>query len=230
MQAIILAAGRGKRMNHLTNETPKPMLKIGGKTVAEYKLAILPKTVREIIFIIGHFGEQIRNHFGNSYKGVPIKYLEQKRLQGTGSALFLAKDLIIDRFLVMMGDDIYAKKDLERCLKHRWSLLAKKMNRPAKGAKIVFDENKNILDILERTMVGRDEYNNAGLYVMDRRIFNYPLVAIGNGEFGLPQTLALAAKDIGVKVVRSTSWHQISTPEDLERVEKVFARKKTERI
>jgi len=65
---------------------------------------------------------------------------------------------------------------------------------------------------------------NTGLYVLDDRIFEYPLIPKeeGHEEFGLPQTLVQAAKDIDIKAVPATFWVQISEPEDLQKAEAVL--------
>ncbi|MBU6390492.1 NTP transferase domain-containing protein, partial [Patescibacteria group bacterium] len=88
MQAVILAAGRGVRMNHLTANTPKPLLSVGKANLIEWKLSALPTEFDEIIIIVGYLGEQIRKHFGDQFGGKRVRYAEQKDLNGTGGALF----------------------------------------------------------------------------------------------------------------------------------------------
>jgi len=61
MQAIILAAGRGTRMGELTNDLPKPLLKISGRPILEYTLANLPREIDEVILVIGYHGHKIKN-------------------------------------------------------------------------------------------------------------------------------------------------------------------------
>src|SRR5215212_8859235 len=109
MQAVILAAGRGTRMVELTTEVPKPMLEVSGKTLLEYKFDALPEEVAEVIIIVGYLGSVIQRRFGGEYKGKKLFYVEQEELNGTAGALWHAKDILKDRFIVMMGDDIYTK-------------------------------------------------------------------------------------------------------------------------
>ena len=75
MQAIILAAGRGTRLNYLTENCPKPLIKINGKPILEYTLSSLPSQINEIIIIIGYLGEKIRKTFGNKFRNINIKYV-----------------------------------------------------------------------------------------------------------------------------------------------------------
>src|SRR3989344_5309327 len=120
MQAVILAAGRGTRMNHLTENTPKPMLNVGKMNLIEWKIDALPNEVDEVIVIVGYLGDQIKAHFGENFGDKKMIYTEQKELNGTGGALFLAKDFIKGKFLVMMGDDLYSKEYIEGMIKNGW--------------------------------------------------------------------------------------------------------------
>src|SRR3989344_2665566 len=110
MQAVILAAGLGTRMGELTKRTPKPLLKIGDQNLLERNLENLPPEIKEVVLVIGYLGGQIRKHFGNKWRGRTIRYVEQKEPKGTAHALFICQELLEDRFLVLMGDDLYAQK------------------------------------------------------------------------------------------------------------------------
>lgn len=224
MQAVILAAGRGTRMNHLTKDTPKPMINVGKMNLIEWKIEALPKEIDEVILIIGYLGEQIRKHFDEKFGGKKITYVEQKELNGTGGALFLAKDILKGKFLVMMGDDIYSKEDIVSMIENGWSVLAKKADEEGKGAKIVVNGDNTIKEIIEGTEIKKGDWNNAGMYVLGIEIFNYPLVpkAVGDKEFGLPQTIVLAAKDIPIRIVPTKRWLQVTSPEDIPKLEKLL--------
>ncbi|OHA30189.1 MAG: hypothetical protein A3E92_01190 [Candidatus Taylorbacteria bacterium RIFCSPHIGHO2_12_FULL_42_34] len=223
MQTVILAAGRGTRMNHLTNEVPKPMIRVAGKNLIEHKLDALPDNVGEVIIVIGYLGDKIKDYFGHSYKNKKIKYVEQGELSGTASALWLAKPILDDRFMVMMGDNIYDTQDMEECLKYDWSMLTAHAVRESKGARIVVGPNGAIADIIEKVELKPGDLYNTGMYVLQKEIFNYPLVAIGKGEYGLPQSIVLASKDHEINIVEATRWHQLTSPEDVEMVESRIA-------
>jgi|TARA_Y100000310_G_scaffold345555_1_gene466462 NDP-sugar pyrophosphorylase family protein len=222
MQVVILAGGRGKRMQSLTQNIQKAMLTVSGKNLIEYKLGILPPEVDKIVITIGYLGEQITGHFGDEWNGKKIHYVEQGNLEGTGHALFKAKHLLQDRFVVMMGDDIYSREDLSECLKHPWAMLVKKSDYPGDGGKVVLDKHGHLLNIVEGSW-DKNFYINTGLYVLGKEFFNYSLVQIQSGEFGLPQTLVEAAKDFDVKVVEAEWWTKITSPEDIKRVEEMLS-------
>jgi UDP-N-acetylglucosamine diphosphorylase / glucose-1-phosphate thymidylyltransferase / UDP-N-acetylgalactosamine diphosphorylase / glucosamine-1-phosphate N-acetyltransferase / galactosamine-1-phosphate N-acetyltransferase len=224
MQAVILAAGKGKRMNHLTKSTPKPMLTLKGRPVLEYKIDTLPSEIKEIIFIVGYYREQIMNHFKNNYKGRKITYIIQDKLNGTGGAIHLAKGILKDKFLVLMGDDLYHKQDIKKLIKNEVAVLGYEVDDPSRFGIIKTDSKKNMLEIIENPKSDKYRLTNTGAYVLNKKFFSYDLVPkkAGDKEFGLPQTLALMARDVKVKVVKARIWQPISNPEDLEKAERVL--------
>ncbi|MDB5195465.1 MAG: graD2 [Parcubacteria group bacterium] len=224
MQAVILAAGRGTRMGALTDSLPKPMLRVAGKTLLEHKFDILGPEFHEIILIIGYQGELIQNAFGDSYKGMPIRYLMQEELDGTMGALALARPHLSERFVVMMGDDIYAAEDLISAISvSDWAMLLEDMEHMASGGRIITDASGEVIDIEEGDHRGQLGLFNTNLFVLDPRIFEYPMVpkAAGSHEYGLPQTVLAASKalEIPLQSVLTTQWIQITAPEDIVRAE-----------
>lgn len=222
MQIVILAAGRGTRMKNLTDETPKPMLKIKGKPILAYKLEALPDEIDEVIFIVGYLGDQIKKYFGDFYAGKKILYVQQDKLNGSGGAIHLVKDFIESDFLVMNGDDLYLKKDIENVSKYEFAMLGLEINESDKFGVISLDENGSLKEIIEKGKIKDSALANIGLYKLNKKFFDYPLVEIGNGEFGLPQTLVLVAEDFQVHVEKTTSWFPIGNPDDLERAQEII--------
>jgi len=101
MKALVLAAGEGKRLRPLTDDRPKPMILLNGRPLLEYILAELPDAITEMIIIIGYHGEKIREHFGDSWGGRKITYIEQTERLGTARAVLLAKDLLTEKFFLL---------------------------------------------------------------------------------------------------------------------------------
>jgi len=210
MQAVILAAGLGKRLRPIMHRIPKSMIRLGGRNLIERNLSVLPKEIDEIIIVVGHLQEKIREYFGESWKNKKIKYLVQKKLLGTAHALFLCRKILKGRFLVLMGDNIYWQSDLQKCLHYNLTILTKE----AKGNFISVIVNKNgWFKALQA--VKSEGLMNAGAYVLDKNIFKYKKVRLPNNEFGLPQTLAVMARDCPIKVVKARRWLQINTRKDL---------------
>lgn len=229
MQVVILAAGRGTRMGALTEDRPKPMLEVGGKTLLERKFDALPEGIDEILIVVGYLAETIKNAYGDSYAGKKITYVTQENIVGgTADALWQAKPHLAGKFVVMMGDDLYAKEDIAACLAFEWALLVKKVPDTAIGGRIVMDAEHHVTDIIEGNSGSGEGMVNTNLLSLDTRIFEFPQVpkATGSSELGLPQTVLAASRaaDIPLTVVEATSWIQITSPEDIRVAEQLVSK------
>jgi bifunctional UDP-N-acetylglucosamine pyrophosphorylase/glucosamine-1-phosphate N-acetyltransferase len=225
MQAIIMAAGEGTRLRPLTLDTPKPMLRVGGLPILERTFDALPDAVDSVILVVGYLSGRIVEHFGSSWKGRAIAYVEQRELKGTGHAVARCEPVVGGRFLVLNGDDLYARADLERLAACDLGVLAMEIDDAGRFGTLALDGRGALSSIVEGGRGGKGLVN-AGAYALDRRFFDYPLVPIKNGaEFGLPQTIAGMTGDHAVSVVRASFWFPIGFPEDLEKADRLLARR-----
>jgi len=221
MQAVILAAGKGTRMEHLTKELPKPLLRYGGKSLLQHKIEDLPDTINEIVIVIGYLGENIKSELGDSYNNKKICYVEDKEINGTAMALWQAKDLLKENFLVIMGDDIYSKESFLNASKETWSITVKKIPREDPASRIELDKDGKLIGFLVadkyRAKYDDGGYAFTGLYSLNKKIFNYPMVKMDmKDEWGLPHTLLKAVPDIDLKILETEHWRQITSPKDLQ--------------
>lgn len=95
MDFIALAAGAGTRMGHLGSYLQKCMLPVGLRPFLEHTLLQLGASGvaapgDRLALVVGHHAEQLRHYFGDEYRGMPIRYVEQAERLGTGDALALA--------------------------------------------------------------------------------------------------------------------------------------------
>lgn len=202
-------------MGKLTEHTPKPMLLIGDKPKLEHSLLMLPDAITEIILIVGYRGDIIREYFGNFYNGKPIRYVEQKVFDGTGGAIQLVKDIVYDKFLVSMGDDLYRKEDLTRMLQYDLAVLACEMEDSSQFGVLQVDEAGKLVRIIEKPHAPEYTLVNTGAYVLNQHFFDYPLVPISDTEFGLPQTMVQMLGTHDIVVEKTKFWFPIGTPEAL---------------
>lgn len=113
MRAMILAAGRGERMRPLTDFTPKPLLKVGGKPLIVWHLESLATAgFKEVVINHAHLGEQIEQALGNGEQwGMSIEYSAEKMALETAGGIANALHLLgRDAFLVVNGD-IFTEMD-----------------------------------------------------------------------------------------------------------------------
>ncbi len=225
MQAVILAAGRGTRMGDLTVVVPKPMLEVAGKNLLEHKLESLPAEVDEIIFVVSGKGTLIEKHFGHEYKGRAIRYAIQNPLNGTAGALWAAQSLLRGPFLIMAGDDLYSPETFAQAIAHPWSVMTALFSIRGRKINAIVPNDAGNLDHIAFDLEIKDTpaHIDALLYHLDTDIFNYEPVSIpGSSEFGLPHTVAVAARDIPIRVLTADFWLQLNTPEDLEKAKAII--------
>ncbi len=110
MKAMILAAGRGERMRPLTDETPKPLLRIHGRTLIEYHIEALRRAgVGTLVINHAHLGAQIEAALGDGARfGVRIHYCpEPPGALDTGGGIFNALPLLGDAPFIVVNADIW---------------------------------------------------------------------------------------------------------------------------
>ena len=225
MKAIILAAGKGTRLFPLTLDTPKPLIKINDVPVIDYVFKSLPDEILEVIIVVEHLKEKIIDYVGNVFFGRKVKYFNQSYMKGTFGALMCAKDSFLsgERFMVLNGDDIYDKEELERYLKFQRSFGIQKIKMP-KYHSIHLDNDGSILGFYPQTE--EEQQNGAliatGSYLIDTKIFDSQGVILSDGEYGLPQTILSQKDKYPSKGIITTKWIPINSFDDIEKAEAVL--------
>jgi N-acetyl-alpha-D-muramate 1-phosphate uridylyltransferase len=103
----VLAGGLGTRLHPMTETIPKALVEVAGKPFVAHQLALFARRgLREVVFCIGHFGEQIEAYVGDGSRfGLAVRYSHDgELLRGTGGAIRHALPLLGDEFLVTYGD------------------------------------------------------------------------------------------------------------------------------
>lgn len=221
MQAVILAAGEGRRLRPLTHDLPKPLVPIGAKPILEYSISILPPAIDEVILVVGYFGEKIKEYFGASFGGKSIKYAHQPELKGTADALGRAKPFLRNgHFLMLYGDDLYHPEDLENCVKQNApAVLVKESKNPERFGVCLIDDNGCLKEILEKQENPPSNLVNIGVYLLNHEIFDIPMMMLPNGEYNLALQIGAWAKRRRIRVVKARFLHPIGYPEDVIRAE-----------
>jgi len=173
---FILAGGKGLRMRPLTNNLPKPMIKIGNSTILERQLKIFKnKGFKNIIISINYLAKKITNKFKNGKSlGLKISYVkEKKELETAGPLSLIKKNSIKDDILIINGD-VIANIDFEELLRfHRnnkndFTVCVKNYFYKIPYGLI---ENKNNLKIKEKPTM--KNLINSGIYVCSPKVLRY---------------------------------------------------------
>lgn len=182
MKAVIQAGGKGTRLRNITrDEIPKPMIPILGKPLLEWQIEKCKENgITEIILVIGHLGDRIREYFGDgAFWNVSVSYVEEKEPLGTAGAFYFLKDMVGDEDFLMVYGDVFWDIDVQRMLKyHRekhslCTLFVHPNAHPFDSDLIIQDESGRIVGIDSKHNVRDYWYDNlvnAGLYIIGGQI------------------------------------------------------------
>ena len=234
-KAIILAAGRGTRMKSLTDDCPKPMLRLDGRPLLAHVIERMEEAgVREVLVITGYRAELVEAYFGEHPPAhARIGYRLQQPQNGTGSAALLGRDFVgADPVLMTFGDILVASRiyrDLADGLTGAEAALAlKEVDDPYQGA-AVYTAGERVTRIVEKPPQGTSttRWNNAGIFAFRPSIFTelerVPLSA--RGEYELTDAIDQLLADGHVLHWREIKgfWRDIGRPEDLPAAEQHLA-------
>lgn len=113
---VILAAGKGTRLQPFSERYPKPILPILGKPLLQYQIECLRDLgVRQVIIVIGHLGYEIVRTLGDGRQlGVEIQYVDQGRTLGIAHAVSKLEPFVDRPFMLFLGDIFFVHDDLAR--------------------------------------------------------------------------------------------------------------------
>ncbi|WP_160134043.1 sugar phosphate nucleotidyltransferase [Halococcus salsus] len=201
--AVVLAAGEGNRLRPLTHNRPKPMLPAANRPVLEYVFdALIDAGVEEIAVVIGYKRDRVQEHFGPTYRDVPIEYVAQEKQLGSGHALRCAESAVDEPFLLVNGDRVIESGLVQDVVAEfetypdAAATLGVLEHRDARRYGAVALSEGRIEKLVEKP--DSDDYRliNAGVYAFRTSIFD----AIGeterrDGELQLTDTLARLIDD-----------------------------------
>ncbi len=226
-KALILAAGRGTRMEGLTEDRPKPMIEVGGKPLLEHILDRLRDAgFSSGLVVTGYKAEMIENAF-RAYP-MEMSFVRQTAIDGTARAALLAEQWSSgDPFLMTYGDILTEVDDYrgmaaklvpgtEAVLSVKW------VDDPWQGAAVYTDESGRILRIIEKPAPGTSttHWNSAGCYVFRGSIFDTlrRVERSPRGEYEVTSAIEteLAAGRRVVIHAHEGGWKDVGRPSDLE--------------
>ena len=176
-QAVILAAGEGKRLRPFTANRPKVMISLAGKPILQYVVEALAQNgIRNLILVVGYRREQIFDYMGSGEQfGVDITYVTQEKRLGTAHALAQAKGLVEDEFLVLSGDKLIEAGTIARFVTVETdAVLVKRVEDPnPKRYGVLTIEDDMVKNIVEQ--LGEVESNivSTRIYALSREIFGF---------------------------------------------------------
>jgi len=224
MKAVILTGGKGKRLEQLTHDIPKVLVKVGEKTLIEHNIDKLRQVgINEIAVVVGYKGQMVRDLLGNS-----VVYYEQKEQLGTAHAFGCVEPFIKDQYFLAMNGDIYFEESLDDFLQTTPPAIALyKVHDSSRYGRIEVKDG-NVTVIKEKSPEKIAGFINAGIYTFPKIIFDAirktPLSP--RNEYEITDTIMMLANQ-GVDFHAYTLtryWTDIATLSDLETANK-FAKR-----
>ncbi len=242
MKAVILAAGKGTRMRELTEEVPKPMLRVRGKPILEHILdGLLQAGIREVFIVTGFRADVIENHFGDGSRwNARIVCGRQTVQDGTGKAADVARSFLgASPFILTYGDILVKPQTYQRMI-HRYNedyfsgvITVIKGEDVTQGGLNFFDGQFCLQRVVEKPTVeqlealrregwlkpGDPVWYNAGIYIFRPSLFEFTarLQKSPRGEFELTDAinglLATNHKLAGLQI--QGRWVDVRDPEVL---------------
>ena len=177
MEVIVLAGGMGTRLRAVISDLPKPMAPVNNKPFIEYLFIWLSKyPVTRIILSVGYKAEVIADYFGDNFQNIPLVYVKEPEPLGTGGAIKLALNQVIDdEFLIINADtyfpvDLDIFKDFHERTGSKLSIVLKKMTNFDRYGTVEL-KDKTILNFNEKKFC-EEGFINGGIYLVKKDFIN----------------------------------------------------------
>lgn len=207
-------------MRPLTLDTPKPLLDVQGHPILEWSLMSLHGIVDHVLVVVKYLKEQIEAYMGTQTLFPNYTLVEQlPEPLGTGHAVMCCQDkLQSDEFIVINGDDLFPKAELQELSRHPFGILSILKDDPSAYGAVIRDSAGNFERIHEKPPKGLYPPPvpcNIGAYKFTTDVFDYTLEKSERGEYEITDYVSSSVKDHTVRVVESPFWFPIGNPQNL---------------
>ena len=248
MQAIILAAGMGRRLGEYTKDNTKCMLRVNGVRLIDRLLSQLSElSLNRVVIVVGYQGQKLIDYIGNRYADrLQIEYVENPIYDKTNNiySLALAKDQLQEDDTLLIESDLIFDDGMIRLLTENpypnLALVAK-YEQWMDGTMVRLDNDNNIVNFVPKAAF---DYNEASIYYKTVNIYKFsrafsqtkyvPFLeayskAVGNNEYYenvLRIISFLNNHELKALPITNEKWYEIDDKQDLDIAEALFADEK----
>ena len=207
MDAIILAAGKGTRLLPFTKDVPKPLLDVQGRPILDWIIGALPPVDR-LVVVVNYLAEQIEAYLAKQTHARSWTTVRQASSRGTGDALMSCKEAVTsDRVMVLNGDDLIGRGDLQRLAAVPMGILAHPVEKPEDYGILFRHADGTLAEVKEKPKgLTPPQLANIGSYLFPRSVFDLTLPLSPRGEYEITDAVAQLAAGGGFHVVEATYW------------------------
>ena len=243
MQAIILAAGMGKRLKELTSEATKCMVKVNGVAMIDRMMGHLDKLgLSRIVVVVGYEGQKLMDYIDALGVSTPIVYVDNNVYNKTNNiySLYLAKDYLVQEDTILLESDlVFEEAVLHRLINHPYPslVLVDKFESWMDGTVVTLDEQDNIKSFVAKREFDFNRideyYKTVNIYKFSKEfseLYYVPFLeiyckALGTNEY-YEQVLKVITflEDPHIKAVKleGEKWYEIDDVQDLDIAETIF--------
>lgn len=245
MKIVVLVAGKSSRLRPLTDNKHKALLEIGDKTLIEHQLEAFKEAgVDEVIFVVGHKADLIKEKIGENYKGIKIKYIYNPdySTKNIDYSLYCARDEFKDEnFIYLEGDLFFHSNIIKKLIKSKYdnclcvdkdyksskvdTVILGKKNR-AEG--LVFEENGDVREKVENENIAGElllmvKFNKDASNFLIQELEKCNFV----GETKIYNIFGelIKLKEVSYIEIKNLPWVEIDNIEDLNKArEEVYSK------
>ena len=244
MQAVILAAGMGKRLGEYTKYNTKCMVEVNGVTLIDRLLTQLSKyTLERVVIVVGYEGQKLMDYIGDRYGNLKIEYVNNPVYNKTNNiySLYLAKDrLLEDDTLLIESDLIFEDRIFSLIMDNPYPNLAlvARYRTWMDGTMVRIDSENNILNFVPKKAFNYDDiesyYKTLNIYKFSRDFLKNKYLpfleayctALGNNEY-YEQVLRLICmldnSELKALPIGNEKWYEIDDAQDLDIASTLFS-------
>lgn len=244
MQAIILAAGMGKRLGDLTKDNTKCMVKVNGISLIDRTLTQLSKlSLSRVVIVIGYKGDNLKKYIGNEYNGLRIEYINNPIYDKTNNIYSLSlakKELQEDDTLLIESDLIFADALFPMIVNNPYPNLAlvAKYESWMDGTMVRIDDDCNIVNFVPKEAFRYEDvdvyYKTVNIYKFSREFSMNEYVpfleaysrVMGNNEYYeqvLRVLTLLHSSTLKALPIQDEKWYEIDDVQDLDIASTLFS-------
>ena len=247
MQAIILAAGMGRRLGEYTKDNTKCMVPVNGVRLIDRLLEQLSKQdLQRIIIVVGYKGDELREHVNAHHSSLPIAFYENPVYDKTNNIYSLAivkEQLQEDDTLLIESDLIFSDRLIPMIVEnaHPNLALVAKYETWMDGTMVRLDDEQNIVNFISKDAFDYNDvdsyYKTVNIYKLSQQFSKQKYVpfldaytkAVGNNEYYenvLRIISLLNGHDMKALPIGHEKWYEIDDKQDLDIAEALFADEK----
>ncbi len=224
MEAIVLAAGMGKRLRPITLSRPKVMVEVAGKPILEHNLEALEAIgVDKVTVVVGYRAADIIRYFSRNEKWEKLKFIIQEQQLGTGHALACAEKAVKERAVIVYYGDVITdiqslSKLADKASSEEAAIAVYEVDKPWEYGVCII-EGGRLSGIVEKPRLenipGRSVF--AGIAVVNKEIFSElrRLEPSERGEIELTDALTRAAYNTRIDAVALSKWVDVGRAHNL---------------